>query len=567
MTAGRRPLALAVLLAAAWPGASSGQQIQLPGSAEPSRIQERLPPQPAAPPVSAPLTIERAEPTQPAGSENLRFRLAGVTLSGNAVFSEADLLPLWRDRLGREISLADVYAIAEAITAKYRNAGYILARAVVPPQRIDAGVVRIRVVEGYIDKVRITGAAEGNGLIDTIAAHLTEARPLTAAVLERYLLLLQDLPGAGAQTVLSPSATTPGAATLTIALHPQAVTGFSTLDNRGSRFVGPLQASIGGQVNGIFGRFDATQVQFLTTPYRSDQLRYGAVTHVEPIGSEGTLLSFSGSYAETQPGSGLKPLGIDGRSLIASALLQHPLIRSRSENLYGRISFDFHNTTTDLAQGTVVLYKDRLRILRLGGTYNIADAWQGTNEATLVLSQGLPILHASRNGGQELSRAAGRSDFTKLDLDLSRVQQIDDNWSVLIAASGQYAFNPLLVAEQYGLGGTLYNRAFDPSEMLGDSALAGKIELRYSDAPGLDFLRNYQLYAYLDAGGVWTLNAPPGQQGFQGAESVGVGARLDISETFAGGIEGVLPVGRRVAAFAPKGGTAPRVFFNLVARF
>jgi hemolysin activation/secretion protein len=567
MAAGRNILALAASLAVAWPGVAPGQQVRLPGSVEPSRIQERLPPQPSAPPVSPPLTIESTSPTQPAGSENLRFRLTGLTLTGNLAFSEADLLPLWADRLGREISLADVYAIAEAITVKYRNAGYILARAVVPPQRIDAGIVRIRVVEGYIDKVRITGAAEGNGLVDAIAAHLTETRPLTAAVLERYLLLLQDLPGAGAQTVLSPSATTPGAATLTIALQPHAVNGFTTLDNRGSRFVGPLQASIGGQVNGIFGHFDATQLQFLTTPYRSDQLRYGAVTHIEPIGSEGTVLSLGGSYAETQPGSGLKPLGIDGRSLIASALLQHPFIRSRSENLYGRLSVDLHNTTTDLAQGTLVLYKDRLRILRLGGTYNIADAWQGTNEATLVFSQGLPILHASRDGGPELSRAAGQSDFSKLNLDLSRLQQIDDNWSVLIAASGQYAFNPLLVAEQYGLGGTLYNRAFDPSEMLGDSALAGKIELRYSDTPGLDYLRSYQLYAYLDAGGVWTLRTPPGQQGFQGAESAGVGARLDFSETFAGGIEGTMPIGRRVAAFAPRGGASPRVFFNVIARF
>jgi len=46
MTAGRRLLALAVSLAVAWPGVAPGQQFQLPGSVEPSRIQERLPPLP-----------------------------------------------------------------------------------------------------------------------------------------------------------------------------------------------------------------------------------------------------------------------------------------------------------------------------------------------------------------------------------------------------------------------------------------------------------------------------------------------------------------------------------------
>jgi hemolysin activation/secretion protein len=565
MTVGRRLFALFALLVSASPGGALGQQVRIPGSAEPSRIQERLPPQPSAPPVSPPLTIEREEQAQPAGAESVTFRLTGIVLTGNQAFGESELLPLWRDRLGKEISLADVYAIAEAITVKYRNAGYILARAVVPPQRIEAGVVRIRVVEGYIDKVSISGAATGRAIVEAIGAHLTAARPITAAVLERYLLLLQDLPGGGVQTVLSPSKTTPGAATLLVVLQPQAVNGFATLDNRGSRFVGPLQTSIGAQFNSLFERFDATQVQFLTTPYRSDQLRYGAVTHVEPVGTEGTVLSLNGSYAETQPGSGLKPLMIDGRSLILSTLVQHPFIRSRSENLFGRISFDFHNTSTDI--GPAVLYRDRLRILRLGGTYNIADGWDGSNEATLVLSQGLPIWHANGSGGEALSRAAGRSDFTKLNLDLSRLQQIEGNWSILVAASGQYAFDPLLVAEQFGLGGTLYDRAFDPSEMLGDSAVAGKIELRYSDAPGFDYLRNFQVYSYFDAGAVWTLRAPVGQRGFQSGESFGIGARIDFTETFSGGLEGSLPIGRRVAAFAPQGGRIPRLFFNMLARF
>ena len=138
---------------------------------------------------------------------------------------------------------------------------------------------------------------------------------------------------------------------------------------------------------------------------------------------------------------------------------------------------------------------------------------------------------------------------------------------MVVAATGQYAFAPLLVAEQFGLGGTLWNRAFDPAEMLGDSALAGKLELRYGDAPGLDYLRSYQLYTYLDAGGVWTLHAPVGTPSFQGGESFGAGARFELFQSWSGYLEGALPIGRRVAAFAPKGGRAPRVFFTLTARF
>src|SRR5438876_1203632 len=69
-TAGRRLVALAMGLLIAGASQAFAQSIQLPGSVEPSRIQERLPPAPFAPPVSPPLTIESEESAQPAGAEN-----------------------------------------------------------------------------------------------------------------------------------------------------------------------------------------------------------------------------------------------------------------------------------------------------------------------------------------------------------------------------------------------------------------------------------------------------------------------------------------------------------------
>src|SRR5207245_1522166 len=94
----------------------------------------------------------------------------------------------------------------------------------------------------------------------------------------------------------------------------------------------------------------------------------------------------------------------------------------------------------------------------------------------------------------------GRSDFTKLNLDLSRQQPIDDNWSFVVAAAGQYAFVPLLVAEQFGVGGTLWNRGFDPSETLGYRALAGTVQLRPGHGPGRRHRRPAIRYAPLFVG-------------------------------------------------------------------
>ena len=59
----------------------------------------------------------------------------------------------------KEVSLLDIYKVRDAITAKYRAAGYVLSQAIIPPQQISDGIVRIQVVEGYIGKVEFDAEA------------------------------------------------------------------------------------------------------------------------------------------------------------------------------------------------------------------------------------------------------------------------------------------------------------------------------------------------------------------------------------------------------------------------
>jgi hemolysin activation/secretion protein len=83
-------------------------------------------------------------------ADRIKFALSGINVDGSTVYSGRDLLPLYESFLGSEVSLTDVFQIARRITVKYRGDGYILSRAVVPAQQIQAGVVTIDVVEGFV---------------------------------------------------------------------------------------------------------------------------------------------------------------------------------------------------------------------------------------------------------------------------------------------------------------------------------------------------------------------------------------------------------------------------------
>src|ERR1019366_138085 len=115
--------------------------------------------------------------------------------------------------------LATVYSIAQALTAKYGNDGYVLSRAVVPPQNLDPtnAVVTIQVVEGYVDKVEWPSSLSRNDdFFSDYGARITAERPANIKTIERYLLLAGDLPGISVSSRFQGSADNVGASTLVV---------------------------------------------------------------------------------------------------------------------------------------------------------------------------------------------------------------------------------------------------------------------------------------------------------------------------------------------------------------
>src|SRR2546423_3501053 len=165
----------------------------IPPGAQPGREREQL-----APPVQGPraqpggTTITLPSTVAPAGAASIKLTISRIVITGATVYSEADLAPLYADLVGGEVSLAAVYELARRITAKYGAAGYVLSRAVVPPQNFSprGAVVRIQVVEGYVDKVvwpeKLTRYRD---FFTDYSARIVADRPPTIRTLDRYFLL------------------------------------------------------------------------------------------------------------------------------------------------------------------------------------------------------------------------------------------------------------------------------------------------------------------------------------------------------------------------------------------
>jgi len=509
-----------------------------------------------------PVEPDTLVPLHPEELKKVKFELTRLVIQGATVFRKKRFFHLYKNFLGKRISLHHVYQIADAITKKYRNAGYILTKAIVPPQEINDGVVRIDIMEGFIDRVRVRGRLEGpKKLMNAYRKRLLKSRPLHAKDLERYLLLIDDLPGVFVKSVLTPSENQPGASDLTLILDNKPFTAYAGVDNRGTKFNGPFQFFVGGSENSQMGFYEKAGIQGVVTS-TPEELYYFNLFYEAPVSNEGTTFRLSAAISQSQPGSSLAVFNVEGRSHTFSFNLNHPFIRSRGENLRGQFGFTLRNSQTDILGA--LDSEDRLRILKLGMVYDYADPYRGINLISFTISQGLNILDATGPGSLNLTRSQGKSDFTKISGKLQRLQQLAPAWMLLGSVAGQYAFEKLLASEEFGAGGVAFGRGFDPSEITGDQGLAFSLELQRALDVKMKFLRSLQAYAFFDYGSVWNRTPTPTGARQQELASTGVGARFNLTEHISGYLEVAKPLDQEVASLGNKD---PRVFFSLSATY
>lgn len=544
------------------------------GTANPARAAEQIQLRQFDRQVSPNVNVQSAPSANaPAGAEKITFVLNDIRFEGVTVYSEAALRKTFADRLGQTITLADLYAIAAQITASFRNDGYILTQVVVPPQTIDGGVARLQVVEGYIDRVNVALEPEARAendaamaLIRGHAARISTGRALNVKDLERYMLLINDLPGISARGVLSPSPTRPGAADLNILVARDAFDGLIGIDNYGTRYLGPVQLSGAAAFNSLLGHNERLTAQAVVAPEPGEgfELGYAALGYEQPLLPNGLKMALAGNYTATNPGYTLDEFDVRGYSRLLSATLSYPLIRTRATSLYTSVSFDMRNVNT--SNNFEDTRKDRIRALRASTRLEHLDTLfgAGLNVVDVEVSQGLDIFGATSKADVNKSRAEGEGVFTKLNVEIQRLQRIASRINLLIGARGQLSNDALLSSEEFGVGGLGYARGFDPSEIIGDEGIAGKLELQWNMARPVSFTHDNQLFAFYDAGSVWNDDPAAPNLDRDTLTSAGFGVRSKIMDYTNMDFTVAFPLNRDVQTQKDRD---PRVYFSLSRKF
>lgn len=541
----------------------------VPTTVEPGRVGQDITPFSPAPKRGyLPAKITPPEQTTfPKEVAAIPFKLNKVDFEGNTLYSDQDLLTLLNKPLGSTVTLGEIQTFANNISLKYNKAGYLLSQAIIPEQTIKDGVIKIKIIEGFIDRVIIQGdvSEKTKALMQRYGNKVVGKKPLNVHELESTLLLANDVPGITVQSVITPSKTVPNAAELTLLVQHDYVDGTSyiTYDNRGTRYIGPTRVIASGYVNTSLGDGAMTGMKLADSGAQWEQMRYVELEHKQFIGTNGFTLDLDGQYTRTRPGFILTGTDTIGINKFFQLTAQYPIIRQRSQNLSVNANFAYVNSF--LTQFDTKIYNDQIRTLQLGAQYDSQDQYRGSNQLSGSVMQGFNMLGASQPGNL-VSRFDAKPDFTKFNASGGRLQGLFSVFSALLTTNAQYACNKMYAYEQIGYGGLPFGDAYDPSEIIADRGLMAKLELRADTRLPFTNIPT-QYFVYGDGGVLWNVDHI-NQPGRQSGTSAGFGLRSTAWNHLNISLELAKPLNRAVAATqAIPGGTenprAWRGFFSL----
>nr|WP_312014488.1 ShlB/FhaC/HecB family hemolysin secretion/activation protein [Bradyrhizobium sp. AUGA SZCCT0283] len=539
---------------------AQAQQANQPGY-DPRQIEKRFDDQQSSQGANGRPRLPLPQFVRPEGQGDSKplFALRHVSISGAVAIPQERLAATYQSYIGKKVSQADLAAIAAAVSDVYRAAGFHLSRAIVPPQDIQGGRLRIQVIEGSVTELTLKGdGAEQFGVRPMLEAVLTE-RPSRLATLERQLLLINGRPGVRIEdTAIEEIGTASGDFRLILSLKTWHVFTSFGVDNLGSSSVGPWQSYGTAAFNSYLAPGDSLVLNLSTTPGDPRQLAFGRLSYEVPVGTDGARIGASGYYSEVWPGDyrhlysdNIKTESFEIRGSIVP-------LQSQKSSLTLTAAAGFINASENDVFGSI--YADRIRTASLTSDYRLQDNFGGTNYLTLNYRQGLDILGASQRGDDDLSRAGASGKFSALNFWFTRYQTLSDAWSLKLAAAGQTASGPLFTSQQFYLGGIAFGRGYGSAEISGDNSLAGSAELRFDQKTSLQYLSGYQLYGFVDSGVAWN----DGYRLSDGLSltSVGGGVRFFLVDGLQADIGAAAPLTYRAPDNPTRGA---RVLFSLTS--
>lgn len=452
------------------------------------------------------------------------IEVKSINIKGNTIFSNSELKKIVGSVEGKTVSLERLFQIRNEIEQFYLDRGYISSGAFLPRQKLEDGIITIRVIEGSLNAIEIEGLF---GLSEKyVKARLPELdKPLKITDLAQALKRLEQDPLikkiGGELTELEP-----GSNLLSLVIEEnKPIQTQLKFTNAFSPTIGSFGGSATVLHQNLVGFGDRASVDYTRTEGLE---RYG-VGYSIPFNSSGGRVSFDYDNADSELiEKVISAFDIQADFEGYKLFIQQPVIRNEAEELTFSLGLEKLRSETFVAKDISFPFVDgledgvsRITPLRLGTEYTR----RGNNSLIAAKSQfnvGLNILDATSND------AGIDGSFWSWQGNVQWIKAFDSDgdWLFRTSLLTQQTPDELLPLEQLTVGGLGSVRGYRQNLIVGDNGVVaiaeGQLPVIISPKWG-----NVYLVPFADFGTVWSNDSDPSSFDIQTDTLASVGLELN----------------------------------------
>ncbi|WP_199088850.1 ShlB/FhaC/HecB family hemolysin secretion/activation protein [Bosea sp. ASV33] len=408
--------------------------------------------------------------------------LTRIDFDASRFLDAAELGAIRSRYVGRKVDLAEIGKILQAVNDLYAGKGQITASAVLPPQKLTGGVLKINLVEGRVGKVSVSGTVQSWPWYVRSQVPVTEGEVVDTPELNRAVSIFNRLNEAQIRAQLNAGASF-GLTDLDLALTeaPRNLAQIA-FDNQGVLSTGRYQGTLFLKHSNLLGIDD--RLVFYGSRARGSIVGTGSYTL--PVSPWGTRLgvSFTRSGYHIVNGA-IRELRPEGVSESASLTLSQPIFATESVLLQATGAAGFGAGRSKQLDFTTV--DTRYTRASVGAALNVNLA--SLNHSSTV------------NWGQIAHHdmlADTRRNYTVWTGNTASVWRIGDDVYGTLVGAWQYTGETQLPGDQiFQIGGPTTVRGYPIGAAFGNSGFYGQAELHYT-LP--DVLKQFEAFAFLDHG-------------------------------------------------------------------
>lgn len=453
------------------------------------------------------------EAVAPGGPE---LEVKSIAYTGNTVIDDNTLNKAFGFKAARRMDLAGLYELSNRVTQLYQALGYPFASAQVPEQTVSDGVIQLEIIEGRYGQIELqSDVPEWVDQAQSFVGDLQSGQVIHGPSLERVSLILSDLPGISISPVIGPG-TSSGTGDLNVQISRTSTSNASIgLDNHGNRYSGQARTRGNLSINSPFALGDQINLSGL---YTQEDMWLGNASYSRPLGGSGLRATLGYATTNYKLGKEFASLSAYGTAKINSAGLTYPWLRSQQSNINLSITYQ-HSRLNDHTEITSTHSSKSSETIPLSLLFDHRDSLGqgGVTYGSLTWTSGKLYLDstlAANDTGQT------RGSFKKVVLDVSRIQNLPESWSLFTRLNRSWAGKNLDSSENFSLGGPTSVRAYPVGEAPGDQGFFTQVEMRYS-------LARWTPFAFYDMGRI-KVNAKPELLSTPSADKVRAGGGLGV---------------------------------------